>query len=79
MYIIFPVKIMSDVNVSIQKKIEYMYAIVTMKQIFVEEKSRKYIALDESVQYERNKRTEVILSCMYEIQIYNKNNRSMYV
>lgn len=79
MYIIFPVKIMSDVNVSIQKKIEYMYAIVTMKRIFVEEKSRKYIALDESVQYERNKRTEVILSCMYEIQIYNKNNRSMYV
>lgn len=45
MYIIFPVKIMSDVNVSIQKKIEYMYAIVTMKRIFVEEKSRKYIAL----------------------------------
>lgn len=49
MYIIFPVKIMSDVNVSIQKKIEYMYAIVTMKRIFVGEKSRKYIALDESV------------------------------
>lgn len=49
MYIIFPVKIMSDVNVSIQKKIEYMYAIVTMKRIFIEEKSRKYIALDESV------------------------------
>lgn len=40
---------MSDVNVSIQKKIEYMCAIVTMKQIFVEEKSRKYIILDESV------------------------------